>query len=257
MKPLPSIRSGEARTPQDKMPSLPTALTAATGSYSKANRRVGTSASQRAYPWLLCASTATAAVFCLLYVTKPVIFATGGAAAGTSQAANANTATVPADTGVHKSLIPSGDQLPGETQETPAGSPLATLRPPVTSSFEETNLRVQHILSAEAPGGHASRIDLEVPVLYQSRKLRWTSAEVAEARDLLVRLTDYQEKSRALRGEGVALMDAWNSLLDRSLPTDGLRADSPSLPSNQAEPTTAPSTGVTSAAPVHLEPSGP
>ncbi|MCB1129715.1 MAG: hypothetical protein KDN05_01205 [Verrucomicrobiae bacterium] len=248
MKPLPSPKSAEVRAAAEKMPSLPTALPAPTGSYSKANRRVGASPGQRAYPWLLLASTATAAAFCLMYITKPVIVAGGG----DPQAPESSAGDVsPAPAKESRTLLPSNEGLPGETD--PA---LAALQPPVTSSFEETNLRVQHILSADAPGGHSSRIDLEVPVLYQSRQLRWTTAEVAEARDLLVRLSDYQEKSRELRSEGVALLDSWNSLLDRSLPTDGLRADSPSLPSNQSDAAPASAAGVTSADSIQYEPTG-
>lgn len=249
MKPLPSPKPGDGRTASESMPSLPSALPPQVGSYSKSNRRVSSSSAQRAYPWLLLASTTAAAVFCMMYVTKPVIVTTGEAA----QSRGETPAPRPADKEASgKGLLPSSRNLPGES----AGSDRSAIRPPVTSSFEETNLRVQHILSAEAPGGHASRIDLEVPVLYQSRNLRWTHAEVAEARELLVRLTDYQEKSRSLRSEGVALMDAWNSLIERSLPTDGLRADSPSLPFNQSDSGHATAHGITTAETIALEQAG-
>ena len=70
---------------------------------------------------------------------------------------------------------------------------------------------------------------LEVPVLYGSRSLRWTPAEIARARDLLGRIGDYQEKTRALQAEGSALLAEWNGLVGDSVPTAVLRADSPSL----------------------------
>lgn len=231
------------------MPSLPTVLPPATGSYSKANRRVGSSPAQRAYPWLLGASTLIAAVFCVMYVTKPVIVTSPDNA---EAAVGGDAGDPPSKRPADNSLLPSRRSLPGDG----TAASLAGIQPPVTSSFEETNLRVQHILSADAPGGHASRIDLEVPVLYQSRNLRWTPAEVADARDLLVRLTDYQEKSRTLRSEGLALLDAWNSLLDRSLPADGLRADSPSLPANQGDAAASSAQGITTTESIQFEPAG-
>jgi len=107
------------------------------------------------------------------------------------------------------------------------------------SIFEETNLRVQHILTAEAPNGHVNRIDIDVPVLYQSRNLRWTTAEVSEARSLMLRLMNYQDKTRQLKTEGQELLAAWSKLMGQSLPSAQLRADSPSLPGNQEEATKA------------------
>ena len=138
--------------------------------------------------------------------------------------------------------MPSHDRLPGEkdTRGTSldAGAPARASFAPV--AFEQTNLRIQHILTAEAPGGHLARINLDVPVLYQSRNLRWTAAEVTEARALLARLADYQEKSRTLRVEGAELLDSWNHLIGRSIPAGDLRADSPTLPANQQDAADAP-----------------
>jgi hypothetical protein len=84
------------------------------------------------------------------------------------------------------------------------------------------------------------RIDINVPVLYQSRNLRWTPQECASARELLTRLMDYQEKSLQLRIEGAGLLDSWNQLVGKSLPTAELRADSPTLPDNQQDNADAP-----------------
>ncbi len=235
MKPLPSQNSTVIKAADSAMPSLPSALAIPAASYSSANRRAVPCSAQRAYPWLLFTSTAVAALFCLMYITKPVILASQGplldyvekpvipkaSPSGTSPLAK------------ESSLMPSQDRLPGEKlpgqtvrAEGPAHAPAA---------FEQTNLRIQHVLTAEAPGGHLARIDLDVPVLYQSRGLRWTTAEVAEARALLARLSNYQEKSRQLRIEGAELLDSWNHLMERSIPAGALRADSPTLPTNQQD----------------------
>jgi hypothetical protein len=212
----------------------------ASGEYSSHNRRSGSCATSRAYPWLLVLSTLVAALFCLLYMTKPVIVPPP------AMIAPAMTGAAPAAEG--KSAEPAiapllpGNSLPGEqTVEPVASDPReARVAPPASAAFEETNLRIQHILTADTPAGTLDRIVLDVPVLYQSRGLRWTPAEVEQARDLLVRLMDYQDQSRALRAEGLVLLDAWNSLVERSIPAGELRADSPSLPSNQQDAAAAP-----------------
>ncbi len=233
MNPLPAQSETKDAAHEPGIPSIPSVLSTPATSYSKANRRASSCMAQRAYPWLFFASTSLAGIFCMLYVTKPVILA--------SQ--NSNT-------------LPSGsliDPKPNNTLPAPTSSP--TLKEPgkavelnasdssikekaVLAVFEQTNLRIQHILTAEAPGGHLAKIDLEVPVLYQSRSLRWTTAEVAEARDLLSRLSDYQERVQALRSESASLLDSWNRLIERSIPSNELRADSPTLPQNQQNVTT-------------------
>jgi len=246
MKPIPPPRDFGERPGDVPAHSLTIPLIPAAGEYSAANRRSNACAVSRAYPWLLVLSTLVAAAFCLLYMTKPVIVpAPAMIAAGTAPQAMA-AAEAPGKAAARQaSLLPSRDSLPGEKPEPPA-QPLASdpreayLTPPVTSAFEETNLRIQHILTAETPGGGLDRIVLDVPVLYQSRNLRWTQAEVEQARILLIRLMDYQDQSRALRAEGIALLDAWNNLVDRSIPGAALRADSPSLPSNQEDAASAP-----------------
>jgi hypothetical protein len=264
MKSLPAHESaGGKPSAEDSVPSWPSAQAEAPGRHTKSNRRTV----NRIYPWLLLVSTATAAAFCLLYITKPVI---DTSSAGTSPAPSAPaklelaTSEVPSpqpqisDT---TSLLPNDNRLPGE--RSPANNPDRPIpaepsvlpAPPSISGFEETNLRIQHILSAEAPGGHLSRLDLEVPVLYQSRSLRWTADEVAEARSLLNQLVDYQEKSQRLRTEGAELLDAWNRLIDRSIPASQLRADSPSLPDNQEDAADAPrSTRLMSSQSIQIQP---
>jgi hypothetical protein len=232
MKPLPAQSSIATRPSGSAAPKIP-AMIPPLGEYSQSNRRATPGAGQRAYPALLLASTALAAVFCFLYITKPVIMTTPGTEGGQTEspvaempAQVAGSPAAPAEL----ELMPSRSLLPGEKDNTPGMS-----KPPTTADtqFEQTNLRIQHILTAEAPNGHRAKINIDVPVLYQSRHLRWTPAEVADARELLARLADYQEKSRVLRAEGSGLLEAWNQLVARSIPSSHLRADSPSLPENQ------------------------
>lgn len=234
MKPLPALNSPIPRPTESTMPHLPSALAGAAPSYSSANRRSSAVSTQRAYPWLLAASTGLAAAFCLMYITKPVIRTAAGTPEESVAAETGNTKADGATSPAKASFLPNQDRLPGETapQET---SPASLALAPPANPFEQTNIRVQHILTAEAPGGQLAKIDIDVPVLYQSRALRWTPAEVADARGLLTRLSAYQEKSRALRDEGAELLGAWNQLVERSIPAGQLRADSPTLPANQQD----------------------
>ena len=222
----------------------------ATDNATSSNRRANKSPNQRVYPWLLFTSTAVAALFCLMYITKPVIMAsqnpiptyTPSPAPPHASSATANVA-----------LIPAKDQLPGEKTTPPDHASSS----PAAATVEQTNLRIQHILTAEAPGGHLAKIDIEVPVLYRSRNLRWTAAEVAEARTLLVRLADYQEKSQSLRAEGSELLDSWNRLVERSIPASDLRADSPTLPTNQQDAADAPRpAGLNTTDLIQIQPAG-
>jgi hypothetical protein len=231
MKPLPiDDRQNPAPKP---IPSLPINPTPA--SFSSANRRTASCRLQRAYPWMLFASTAVAATFCLAYITKPVILANPSPT--DSPALKDVAANVPAPAALPEKLLPDPTRLPGDAK---APEPASALdNPPaasLTTDFEETNIRVQHILDAESPSGDISRIIVDVPVLYRSRNLRWSQAEAAEARALLARLSEHQEKTRALREDGKALLNDWNTLMAASIPSDALRADSPSLPSNQHDP---------------------
>lgn len=242
MKPLPV-----------QNPSLIQAIDNAASAYSKSNRRAATCPTQRIYPWLLFASTAVAALFCLMYITKPVILASQSPIPTYTPppaAATPKTTAAP----VNVALMPANDQLPGE-KTTKDAAPDRTSSP--AAAFEQTNLRIQHILTAEAPGGHLAKIDIDVPVLYRSRNLRWTAAEVADARALLVRLADYQEKSRTLRADGAELLDSWNRLVERSIPASDLRADSPTLPANQQDAADAPRpAGLDTTELIKIQPSG-
>ena len=193
----------------------------------------------RAYPWLLLLSTSVSGLFCLMYISKPEFYLTKTvptpmltivAKQTTPLQAPANEIPAPP---VADSLLPDAASLPGDTH-TPSSGPRRTqaANDPATS-VEETNLHIQHVLTATTPDGDLSRIVLNVPVLYQSRNLAWTDTEVAESLELLKRLSTYQENSRLLREEASQIFASWNHLLERSIPGSVLRADSPSLPANQ------------------------
>lgn len=254
MKPLPAQNSKIIRVTDSAMPSLPTVLSTPAASYSSSNRRAANGSAQRVYPWLLFASTTLAGVFCLMYLTKPFIQASQSTSPGfVTPALVSKAATPPAKS----SLMPDKDRLPGEMSTAAAADSVGKHASSATAAFEQTNLRIQHILTAESPGGHLSKIDLDVPVLYQSRNLRWTPAEVAAARELLIRLSDYQEKSRTLRLEGAELLDAWNHLVEQSIPAAGLRADSPTLPTNQQDAADAPRpAGLDTTELIQIQPAG-
>jgi hypothetical protein len=218
------------------VPSLPVPPPA--GSFSNSNRRVGAAPATGIYPWLLFASTAVAATFCLAYITKPVILADAPPAPLAPPAPREVAANVPLPVPAPEKLLPDTAILPGDDNVRPIAGSSAESPPAasVVSDFEETNIRVQHILDAESPSGDINRIIVDVPVLYRSRNLRWSQAEAADARKLLARLNEHQQKTRSLRDEGKALLDDWNALMDGSIPSDALRADSPSLPANQHDP---------------------
>lgn len=236
MKPIPAQHAPTPEPPGDAMTPSPAALTAGTGNFSSANRRAGHQSVNRAYPWLLFLSTLTAAFFCLLYITKPVTGPTVQSSPSRPPASSP-VATPPASPPAAGHRLLPGNTLPEHSAPTPppAQAKLTPASAPMHSTYEETNLRVQHILNANAPGGHVNRIDIDVPVLYQSRNLRWTAAEVSEARGLMLRLMEHQDKTRQLKNEGQELLAAWSKLISRSIPGAQLRADSPSLPANQED----------------------
>lgn len=229
MKQPPTPKATEADK-KEKISSLP--LNPDPSTYSSANRKIKSCPIQSVYPWLLFASTAIAATFCLAYISKPYIIEAPSSLTPPEQREVAAKNPSPKDDS--GSLLPTTDTLPGENRPTP--SPLGATPTASGADFEESNISVQHVLDAESASGDICRIIIDVPVLYQSRNLRWSQQEATEARELLARLSAHQEKTQALRNEGVALLTAWNDLMARSIPTAALRADSPSLPENQYNP---------------------
>ena len=257
MKPLPAQDHAGVEIADRTLPLIASDLAAAAASHSTSNRRAASYRVPRLYPWLLVASTAVAALFCLLYITKPII-GTPRDVSSLDPALSVMAKTTSTDS-PQPGLMPSHDRLPGEKSPRETAQDVTPPGPASSApvAFEQTNLRIQHILTAEAPGGHQSRINLDVPVLYQSRSLRWTAAEVAEARALLARLSDYQEKSLTLRTEGAELLDAWNLLIARSIPAGDLRADSPTLPANQKDSVDTPrAAGLDTRELIQIQPAG-
>lgn len=181
--------------------------------HAAANRRAHDAWPPRFHSILLVACTLVSAGFCALYISKPVVM-------------TFENAEFPV---VEPSTRPTGES---------AGNPAEPVPEPAPPAYEETNLRVQHVMNASVDDGDVSRIVLDVPVIYTSRLLRWTGEEAGQARALHARLVDFHEQSRLLRERGQSLLAEWNALIERSMPVADLRADSPSLPSNQqaAEP---------------------
>lgn len=233
MKPIPTEEDVKDNSRQ--IPGIP--LNPSLATYSTANRRLTNCSVQMVYPWLLFASTAIAATFCLAYITKPVILADPSPTSASPVLKDVATSGQPGSSLAQKKILPNPNRLPGDkgrpSPENAVGKPPAASQ---KSDFEETNIRVQHVLDAESPNGEIDRIIVDVPVLYRSRNLRWTQQDAAEARRLLDRLSIHQEKTRALRDEGTTLLDSWNRLMKTSIPSEALRADSPSLPANQFDP---------------------
>jgi hypothetical protein len=189
----------------------------ASKSVAKENRRSLVAGPHIAHSCLLLCSTALAALFCYLYITKPLVEILPGPTRNASS--------------------PRPEPNPDNASPPPSST---KTKAPTHANLEETNLRVQHILTAETAGKRSDRIELTVPVLYRSRYLRWSETEVDTARTLMEKLVRYQEQSRLLRQEGHDLLNAWNELVSRALPSEALRADSPSLPSNQQDANEAP-----------------
>jgi hypothetical protein len=236
MNPISSQTSISSQTASNSMTSPPATITLTSTRYSNANRRSTDGGTHWAYPWLLCGSTLVAAIFCFLYITKPVILASSPPLSKiTLEKPELPVITKPTPT-LHADLLPKSDHFPGDSvsNHSPLAIPNGLIAQKMShNGFEETNLRIQHILTAETPAGNIARIDIEVPVLYESRNLRWTTTDAQEARSLLVRLANFQEKSRMLRAEGIQILDSWNQLVEHSMPASELRADSPSLLINQ------------------------
>ena len=197
----------------------------------------------KAYPLLLGAIVCLSGALCWMYITKPVIVSTP------PQQPAASLLTVEKDvtevTGVklgkeasvESDLVPSEDALPGETPSgnrtaasAKSGKLPAGVKPGVR--WENTNLKVQHILRAMTENGE-QKIILDVPVRYETRTMRWTKEDIAEARNILSRLMIYERDLNNLRQQGKGVLNDWNLLLGRTAPATVLRADSPSLPYNQ------------------------
>lgn len=216
--------------PEADRPIRSITVASAPGTYSRSNRRIsGSDTIRHLYPWLLFASTALAAAFCYAYITKPVVVRKSDPIALPT-----STSSDPVSTTPETSILPDSSALPGDHPASQKISQLTDIpSTPSSKGYEETNLRMQHILDAESSSGDIHRMVIDVPVLYKSRNLRWSQHETAQARNLLKQLEQHQEQIRALRDQGKLLLHDWNVLMNASIPEQALRADSPSLPINQ------------------------
>lgn len=190
------------------------------------------------YKFLLILSTLSAVFFCYLYVTKPsekIIISEGSQIE--KKAPDPALASENEPISSFEKL--TANALPGEepkSQPHPSsthsleGVPLPQT-PSIADKFgwEETNDRVQHIVSAEF-GAQSQRILIEVPVIYQTRGLRLGPDQANEAQRVLRALKIYQQQIKKLHQDGKNIQMAWNSLLLSAQPIAALRADSPSLP---------------------------
>ncbi len=230
--------------------------------YIPANRRAVPAPTVRFFTLALIASTLVAAVFCVLYITKPVVIAPPDGsipAVLPEQPAAMVEKTATDQAATEESLAQKPEEpLEQKPEESTAAADKPTPASAARSGHEETNLRVQHVLNASTADGDLSRIVLDVPVIYASRNLRWTHAEIARAREILNRLADYHEQSRILRDLGTEILLDWNQLIEQSIPAAELRADSPSLPANQEDAAPLPRPdALDSTESIKIRPSGP
>ena len=196
------------------------------------------------YKYLLTFSTLSAVFFCWLYVTKPT--SAVGSNGNDAEDAAVGLADTPAGESSQAatensfaSLANAG--LPGDTNDSPAQAQMSAankasnIPPPLSDSteslvgFEETNDRVQHVITAQSHN-QSERIILEVPVIYKTRGLRFGPQQTSEAQRVLRALKIYQSQINKLHQDGKNIQLAWDSLLMSAQPVASLRADSPSLP---------------------------
>lgn len=209
------------------------------------------------YPFMLVISVTVAALFCYLYLTSPLKPKTQNLQPAENLAPQkqppiistekpqelitANTPSLKNDISEAAAIeeeftLPSMSSLPGEIivhQVSAETRPLAqTEAVGKNHQYEQTNYKVQHIIDVELANAKQERVTVEVPVLYQSRGMRWGTAEIGEARRVLRALEIYRDRVKQLKQDGQNIQTAWEKLLLKSQPVDALRADSPSLPEN-------------------------
>ena len=193
------------------------------------------------YKFLLAFSTLSAVFFCWLYVTKPTtVVAEARKPTSPAEEPSALDETEVAPPSSFANLTQSS--LPGDAsprpQQVDASSENATI--PLAQSistaskigWEETNDRIQHVLTAQ-DATSSERIILQVPVIYQTRGLRFGPTEAQEASRILRALKIYRSQIAKLHQDGKNIQQAWDSLLLDAQPITSLRADSPSLPNAQ------------------------
>ena len=234
MRPLPTTSPDSSQDWSEK-PTIERKSKLELGPVAPASNQKRTACqTQRAYPWLLGTSTLMAAAFCYLYLTKPVIMTGPSAPSETVGGETQKTPQAPvASQDQIAKTTPAETSFPGDVTSPKPVEPQA-LASTNGEPFEETNLKIQHVLRATGPNSeNLGTVTLNVPVSYQSGNIRWTTEDVTQAHSLLARIEQYREKSRNLQSEAISLIQEWDDLMVRSIPDNSLRADSPTLPENQ------------------------
>ena len=135
MKPIPTEEDVKDNSRQ--IPGIP--LNPSLATYSTANRRLPNCSVQMVYPWLLFASTAIAATFCLAYITKPVILADPSPTSASPVLKDVATSGQPGSSLAQKKILPNPNRLPGDkgrpSPENAVGKPPAASQ---KSDFEVT-----------------------------------------------------------------------------------------------------------------------
>ncbi len=197
------------------------------------------------YKYLLTFSTLSAVFFCWLYVTKPTVISptrTDTEENATDLFDSSITTQKPNPVATENSFSSLNNTgLPGEStnstnqSQASAANKDSNIPLPLSDStknlvgFEETNDRVQHVITAQR-NSSSERIILEVPVIYKTRGLRFGPEQANEAQRVLRALKIYQSQIKKLHQDGKNIQLAWDSLLMSAQPVASLRADSPSLP---------------------------
>ncbi len=189
---------------------------------------------EKLYPVLLVMSLLMAAVFCLLYLTKPVVQvqSTKQEEVFVNQG-ETHEVVKQVEEPVYQSLLsPWPDEEPLSEQ---AGNTLQSdvfTDEFISEGHEGTNLKMQQVFIAEGPGGQREKIEIEQVVNYPTRLLRWDSETIAQARFLKQEMARHLNDVQIVRQNGEYLMAEWEKLITGAMPIDVLRADSPSLPNN-------------------------
>ncbi|MGJ8671644.1 hypothetical protein [Rubritalea sp.] len=189
------------------------------------------------YKFLLILSTLSAVFFCYLYVTKPceTVILTEQPKSEQIEPSPEEITTSPVNSFEALSSNSLPCELSSNSTEDTSDNTLDGIPLPQTPStadnigWEETNDRVQHVVTAEY-GAQSQRVLIEIPVIYKTRGLRLGPDQANEAQRVLRALKIYQQQIKKLHQDGENIQMAWNSLLLSAQPIEALRADSPSIP---------------------------
>lgn len=182
---------------------------------------------EKLYPGLLVASLLLAASFCFLYLTKPVVEISA------INSSKEPVVAIESETTKSEQLLPWPDEeplLPSPVESSVLRSSPASLAEQVGN--ESTHLKMQQVLLVEGPEQLREKIEVEQKVGYPTRLLRWDQETIRRARLLKQEIARHLNDVRIVKENGKHLMTEWESLVLESMPTEVLRADSPSLPRN-------------------------